>query len=183
MDQSASPQVADLWLCAVEPVDVRGAVMLRPVADVALSRRIQWLLFRTLAFCVALAVSGPMPAPAYASVVEAPAATALRLTLPAPSGNHRIGVLPLHLVDRDRRDPWVASKPARELMVSLWYPARRTHARPVFPWLTPGAWNRFGQDNGLSPGSVQLPFIRGSLGAGVDWNRGARLLTLYSRDL
>jgi predicted dienelactone hydrolase len=157
--------------------------MLRPAADVALSRRIQWLLLRTLALCVALAVSGPMPAPAYASVVEAPAATALRPTLPPPSGNHRIGVLPLHLVDRDRPDPWVASKPARELMVSLWYPARRTHARPVFPWLTPGAWDRFGQDNGFPPGSVRVPLTHGRLDAPVDRKRGGRPLVLYSPGL
>jgi len=154
--------------------------MVRPVADVALSRRIQWLLLRTVALCVALAVSGPMPAPAYASVVEAPAATALRLTLPPPTGNHRIGVLPLHLVDRDRPDPWVASKPARELMVSLWYPARRTHARPVFPWLTPGAWDRFEQSNGIAPGSLLVPLTHGRLGPPVDRKLGGRPLVLYS---
>ena len=154
--------------------------MLRPAADVALSRRFQWLLLRTLALCVALAVNGPIPAPAYASVVEAPAATALRLTLPPPTGNHRIGVLPLHLVDRDRPDPWVASKPARELMVSLWYPARRTHARPVFPWLTPGAWDRFEENNGIPRGSLLVPLTHGRLDAPVDRKRGGRPLLLYS---
>lgn len=43
-------------------------------------------------------------------------------TLPAPTGRHPVGVDVLHLVDRDRPDPWVPPAP-RELMVSVWYPA------------------------------------------------------------
>src|SRR3954469_24231135 len=81
-------------------------------------------------------------APAYADLAPTAtgAAQALRPTLPRPTGHDRIGVVPLHLVDRSRSDPWVPSHPVRELMVSLWYPARRGHARPVAPWLPPGAW-------------------------------------------
>lgn len=147
-------------------------------ADVLLYRRIRRLLLSSLTFCLALTVSGPMPS--YASEVEVPSETALRLTLPPPTGSQRIGVLPLHLVDRDRPDPWVPGKSARELMVTLWYPAQRTHAQPVFPWLTPGAWDRFGQDNGIAPGSVLVPLTHGRLDAPVDQKDGGRPLVLYS---
>jgi hypothetical protein len=147
-------------------------------ADVLLYRPIRRLLLSSLTFCLALTVSGP--GPSYASEVEDPSETALRLTLPPPTGSQRIGVLPLHLVDRDRPDPWVPGKSARELMVTLWYPAQRTHAQPVFPWLTPGAWDRFGQDNGIAPGSVLVPLTHGRLDAPVDRRRGGRPLVLYS---
>jgi predicted dienelactone hydrolase len=146
--------------------------------DVPSRRRIWRPLLGSLTLCVALAVSGPMPS--YASVVEAPTATVLRPNLPPPTGSPRIGVLPLHLVDRGRPDPWVTGKPARELMVSLWYPAKQAHGQPVFPWLTPGAWDRFGQDNGIAPGSLLVPLTHGRLDAPVDRRRGGRPLVLYS---
>jgi hypothetical protein len=94
--------------------------MLSPNA--LLHRRIRRLLLSASTLCLALLLGGPMPS--YAGVVEVPTPTALQLTLSPPTGNDRIGVLPLHLVDRDRRDPWVPAKPTRELMVSLWYPSQ-----------------------------------------------------------
>ncbi|MER7504841.1 alpha/beta hydrolase [Nonomuraea pusilla] len=47
------------------------------------------------------------------------------VTLPAPTGSHPVGTVSLHLVDRGRPDPWVPTEKARELMVSLWYPAAK----------------------------------------------------------
>jgi dienelactone hydrolase len=44
--------------------------------------------------------------------------------LPAPTGRYPVGRGTLHLVDRTRPDPWVATAGARELMVSMYYPAR-----------------------------------------------------------
>ncbi|MEV4631474.1 alpha/beta fold hydrolase [Micromonospora sp. NPDC049523] len=44
------------------------------------------------------------------------------LALPAPTGPLPVGRTTLHLVDRERSDPWVADQ-RRELMVSIWYPA------------------------------------------------------------
>lgn len=71
--------------------------------------------------------AAPDPSPAW---TRRPA-----LSLPSPTGPHRIGTVSLHLVDRSRRDPWVPSHPLRELMVQLWYPAARTvgfpHARYI----------------------------------------------------
>ncbi|ATL26825.1 alpha/beta hydrolase family protein [Streptomyces formicae] len=50
------------------------------------------------------------------------AATA-RAELPRPTGPFAVGRDTLHLVDESRRDPWVSSAGARELMVSAYYPA------------------------------------------------------------
>jgi predicted dienelactone hydrolase len=153
----------------------------RRVAQVARNHRIARPLLLALTLCVSLVVGGLMPA--YARVVEAPAPAVLRPTLPPPTGNQHIGVVPLHLVDRSRPDPWVSSQPVRELMVSLWYPARRTHAHPVYPWLPPSAWELFGQDNGVPPGSVRVPLTHGRVDAPVDRHRGGRPLVLYSPGL
>jgi len=46
------------------------------------------------------------------------------LYLPKPTGRHPIGTTALYLKDASRPDPWVAEAKARELMVSLWYPAK-----------------------------------------------------------
>jgi predicted dienelactone hydrolase len=52
----------------------------------------------------------------------APVAAPVPLTLPGPTGPYSVGTVELHLVDHDRPDPWAAGR-AREVMVSLWYPA------------------------------------------------------------
>ncbi|GAA1980807.1 alpha/beta hydrolase [Amycolatopsis minnesotensis] len=57
------------------------------------------------------------------------------LTLAEPSGPHRIGRAVLHLTDTGRPDPWVPAGD-RELMVSLWYPARTPSKVPA-PYMTP----------------------------------------------
>jgi dienelactone hydrolase len=58
------------------------------------------------------------------TTAQIPRAPAFRFTLPEPTGPYAIGTVELHLVDRDRPDPWVAGR-TRELMVSVWYPAKR----------------------------------------------------------
>ncbi|MCW3819393.1 hydrolase [Micromonospora sp. DR5-3] len=79
--------------------------------------------------------------------VSASAGTALaaeksprpRLALPAPTGPYDIGTVSLHLVDHTRQDPWWPTAHSREIMISLWYPARRVGRRPLAPWMPPGA--------------------------------------------
>jgi dienelactone hydrolase len=44
--------------------------------------------------------------------------------LPAPTGSHPVGTTSVHLTDKSRQDPWVPSAGKRELMVSLWFPAK-----------------------------------------------------------
>lgn len=63
---------------------------------------------------------------------ELPAGTT-RVTLPEPTGEHAVGRSTLHLVDEDREDVWVGGP--RELMTTLWYPARSQEGPPA-PYLT-----------------------------------------------
>jgi predicted dienelactone hydrolase len=135
-----------------------------------------------LALFVGIGVAGPVPA--YAEPLQTVAtADALRPTLPRPTGHDRIGVVPLHLVDRTRPDPWVPTQPVRELMVSLWYPARRVHGHPVAPWLPAAAWAGFEQVSGAAPGVLRVPLTHGRLGAPVDRQHGGRPVVLYSPGL
>ena len=55
--------------------------------------------------------------------------------LPEPTGPHPVGTTSLHLTDASRPDPWVTEAAARELMVSLWYPAAPTDGRRA-PYMT-----------------------------------------------
>ncbi|WP_043615195.1 alpha/beta hydrolase family protein [Nonomuraea candida] len=79
------------------------------------------LLATTLALPASAAVAAAAPSPAAAS---APAASDVRFAIPRPTGQDEVGRDTLHLVDAGRRDPWVPSAGARELMVSMYYPAR-----------------------------------------------------------
>ncbi|MFF0310721.1 alpha/beta hydrolase family protein [Streptosporangium sp. NPDC004379] len=64
------------------------------------------------------------------------AAGAAEPYLPAPTGSRPVGTTSLYLKDTSRPDPWVPGVEARELMVSLWYPAKapgRHRARYMTP--------------------------------------------------
>ncbi|MEV4061429.1 alpha/beta hydrolase family protein [Nonomuraea dietziae] len=101
---------------------------------------------------------------AVATLTAAPAAaepSAVRLRLPAPTGGSPIGVTDLHLVDRSRPDPWVAARPYRELMVSVWYPAGGSPRLPLAPQMAPLAAADF--DDTLAPA------LFGTKPGTVDW--------------
>ena len=55
--------------------------------------------------------------------------------LPEPTGPCPVGTTSLWLTDTSRPDPWVAGVNARELMVSLWYPATSPDGRRA-PYMT-----------------------------------------------
>jgi len=59
----------------------------------------------------------------------APAAQGRTPCLPEPTGPYPVGTTSLHLADVSRPDPWAAGVNARELMVSLWYPAAPSDGR------------------------------------------------------
>ncbi|MBP2325629.1 putative dienelactone hydrolase [Kibdelosporangium banguiense] len=61
----------------------------------------------------------------------ATATTAVALSLPAPTGPHRVGATMLDLKDTSRADPWVPADPARELMVTMWYPTDVNRGRTI----------------------------------------------------
>ncbi|NBF00062.1 alpha/beta hydrolase [Nonomuraea sp. KC401] len=79
-----------------------------------------------LALSASLTTLGAIPAEAAGPVTA----------LPAPTGDHPVGKTDLHLIDSSRTDPWVSDRNARELMVSIWYPARKTAGKRA-PYLTP----------------------------------------------
>src|SRR5207302_7657452 len=56
--------------------------------------------------------------------------------LPEPTGPCPAGTTSLYLKDASRPDPWAAGVNARELMVSLWYPAVPSDGRRV-RYMTP----------------------------------------------
>jgi len=67
---------------------------------------------------------------------DARAAQGRTPSLPEPTGPYPAGTTSLHLTDTSRRDPWAAGAAARELMVSLWYPAVPSDGRRA-QYMTP----------------------------------------------
>jgi Platelet-activating factor acetylhydrolase, isoform II len=114
------------------------------------------------------------------TTVAAASAPPLQLTLPAPTGQDRLGVVSLHLIDHARTDPWVPGRQVRQLMISIWYPARDTAGYPLVPWLAPAAASHFAQTEHLPPGLIELPVTDGHAGAPVDRQAGGRPVVLFS---
>ncbi|MFF7655993.1 alpha/beta hydrolase family protein [Streptomyces sp. NPDC007983] len=108
---------------------------------------------------------------------------AVRFELPEPTGPHPVGSTELHLVDRDRPDPWVAGRD-RELMVSVWYPAHSAHGYPRQPYLRPGAARYLDESGsyGLArPGEVDWAgVVTGAASGAPADDRGRRPVVLYS---
>jgi Platelet-activating factor acetylhydrolase, isoform II len=104
----------------------------------------------------------------------------LQLTLPGPTGPYSIGTVSLHLVDPARHDPWDPSGAPRELMISLWYPARSTAGLRRAPWLPPAAAAQFARDNGLQPDAIKVPVTHGHTGAPVSHCGGGLPVVVYS---
>ena len=70
---------------------------------------------------------GGMGTPADAG--DGPAGRGNTPGLPEPTGRFPVGTTSLWLTDTTRPDPWAAGVAARELMVSLWYPATPSDGR------------------------------------------------------
>jgi dienelactone hydrolase len=96
----------------------------------------------------ALVAAGPAASSAVSPKTGAHAAGLARLVLPPPSGPDAIGTVALRLVDDSRPDPWVASQPYRELMISVFYPASDAGAYPVAPQMSPAAAKHFDESLG-----------------------------------
>jgi dienelactone hydrolase len=141
-------------------------------------------VYRTLAATGLLTASLLAAAPASVN-----AHTTAAVALPRPTGPYAVGTVALHLVDRSRPDPWLPAVPYRELMVSVYYPAREAGRYPVAPYMLPGAAAHFdgyatGLLPGLAPGAVNWAGVRthAHLGAPVD-RRGRLPVVLYSPGL
>ncbi|MFH8410770.1 alpha/beta hydrolase family protein [Streptomyces sp. NPDC018019] len=86
----------------------------------------------SLAATASTAQAAPsVPAPSVLPAADAGTEAATRLRLPAPTGPYAVGRTTLPLTDRSRPDPWVPAAKARELMVDMYYPARRGTGTPA----------------------------------------------------
>ncbi|GAA4059352.1 alpha/beta hydrolase [Actinomadura miaoliensis] len=129
-----------------------------------------------------------------------PAASAETVpALPPPTGSRQVGMTSLYLKDTSRPDTWVPSVNARELMVSLWYPAK-AHDGQRAPYMTSNESQALLKGSGITgvPGDVlsktrthafrdALPVgrVRGMplvvLSPGLAWQRSS--LTSLAEDL
>lgn len=109
----------------------------------------------------ALVTAGALLGVAAGAATPARAANGSNLVLPPPTGPHPIGYHAIYLVDRSRPDPWDPAIPVRELMISVFYPARDVRGYPLAAQMPPGTAAAFG---------VIAPFQHPQLPtAGVDW--------------
>lgn len=106
-------------------------------------------------------------APAAPAAPGAPAPAPTRLTLPVPTGPHPVGTVQLHLVDRSRPDAIAGPGHFRELMATVWYPARDVERYPVAPWMPAGVLKAFLADAGFSSLVDLAPVTSGHVGAPV----------------
>ena len=90
-----------------------------------------------------------------------------RPVLPGPTGPFPVGTVPLHLVDRSRPDPVAGPGRHRELMVSVWYPARDVARFPRAPWLPDAPMSALLTHNEFPADAAVAPFTAGHVGAPV----------------
>ncbi|MER6364875.1 esterase [Kitasatospora sp. NPDC001527] len=98
----------------------------------------------------ATTVLGAAGTAAPASAAPAVAERRARAALPLPTGPYAVGTTDLRLVDPGREDPWRPGR-ARELMISLWYPASRpAYGDERAPYMVPRAARHFGGPDGAA---------------------------------
>ena len=125
-------------------------------------RRIRPRSLPVLALAIVLAV--------LATAASAPTGTAsppqapFTPTLPKPTGPYAIGHTTLHLIDADRRDPWMPNR-ERELMATVTYPARHAERYPRSRWFSGAVAESLEESlaappTNLAPGSVDLARAR-----------------------
>lgn len=128
-----------------------------------------------LALTLASAAAMP-PAPAAA------AGTAAGAVLPAPTGPHPVGTVAVHLIDDSRPDPLEPSRPVRELMVQLWYPAGRPTG-PVAAFIPHEAAGEVATASQLAPELMRAARTAGHEGAPIRRRHRGHPVVLYSPGL
>ena len=134
--------------------------MRRMTQDYSISRRTVTKSVLLGSATALLGAAGRASAAAGATAA-APASGDVVLTLPAPTGRHPVGCRPIYLVDDSRPDPWDPEIPVRELMLTVYYPARDVTGLTPAPQLPPQAADAFGLIAPRTP--LQLP------AEGVNW--------------
>ena len=100
--------------------------------------------------------------------------------LPAPTGSAPVGTTSLHLIDGSRPDPWNPEADKRELMVSLWYPAKKATGKRA-PYVTPQESAAILKDiPGADPGALTRTTTHARVGAPVRTAKGGLPLVVMS---
>ncbi|MDX3637904.1 acetylhydrolase [Streptomyces sp. MB09-02B] len=109
--------------------------------------------------------AGPGPS-VRGSDTAPPGSAPARLALPEPTGPHPVGTVELHLVDTARPDPGAGPGRHRQLMASVWYPARGDVDRyPRVPWMPAGVLRTLLASAGFPPDAALAPLTAGHKGA------------------
>lgn len=128
----------------------------------------------TTALAAGLAV--PLGSPDRAGASAGPR----RSHLPAPTGPFPIGTVPLHLVDRSRPDPVAGPGHHRELMASVWYPARDVARYPRARWLSDAPMRALLAYYEFPADAIPAPRTAGHVGAPVRTSGGRMPVVVFS---
>lgn len=107
------------------------------------------------------------------------------ILLPKPTGSHNIGTTDLHLIDHERLDPWTEEE-NRELMISIWYPAKKSYEGQRAPYMQSKAAEHIDQNLspflGLQPGQIDWANIgtHAMLNAPVEDDKDGYPIVLFS---
>ncbi|WP_146607624.1 hypothetical protein [Spongiactinospora gelatinilytica] len=93
-------------------------------------------LLAVLPLASSAAASAPAAAPGTSVTSTSTTAPTTPLALPRPTGAQPVGAVTFHLVDRSRPDPWVPAEKTGQLMVSVWYPAKKGGGGRAAPYMT-----------------------------------------------
>ncbi|MGA5823694.1 alpha/beta hydrolase family protein [Kitasatospora sp. NPDC094028] len=159
-----------------------------PMDTTPVARRTGPTRRRMLGAALALGAVAPLGLARTASAAPAPApassgtGSTARLTLTAPTGPFPVGMVPLHLRDESRLDPNARPGKFRELMATVWYPARAADADayPLAPWMTDGALKALLDDIGFPLPLSLAPLTAGHQGAPVHRTGRPLPVVLYS---
>ncbi|MFJ5546396.1 alpha/beta fold hydrolase [Streptomyces sp. NPDC093225] len=127
-------------------------------------------------------LKGALAVPLAPVAARSPALEAL--SLPAPTGPYPVGLRTVHLTDPARADPWVGG--AREVMLTVLYPAAGVRGCPRATQLTPAEARKFAElapriHPGLpSEGTVDWGAVRTHGRIGAPPLPGRRPVLLYS---
>ncbi|WP_330461403.1 acetylhydrolase [Streptomyces sp. NBC_00820] len=121
---------------------------------------------RMLGAALAVGVTVPIGAAGQARAAST-APGPVQLTLPVPTGPYPVGTVPLHLVDTSRPDPVAGPGHHRELMASVWYPARGVDRYPLARWTSPAVMRALLTSAGFPADVAVAPLTAGHESAPV----------------
>jgi dienelactone hydrolase len=134
---------------------------------------------RLLAAALATGIAVPLGVASHPRAAAAAPGPA-RLTLPTPTGPSPVGTVPLHLVDRSRPDPVAGPGRYRELMASVWYPAREVWRYPLARWMPAAPLRGLLASAGFDADAASAPVTAGHRGSPVRRTRERLPIVLFS---